>query len=298
MALRKALLVGINDYREAPLRGSINDVKQMKHLLQTVYGFPKDGIRVLIDKEATHAGIRTGLQWLAVGGDEPDAVRVFHFAGHGSYVADRNGDEPDGRDECLAPYDYESMGMLTDDVLSGLYDRIPASSNLTLVMDSCHSGTVQRAAGKAFRFIPMSIEERERADAAAAKFAQDQQDYVTEKMRQLRGQGMTGSETRAKARELARAFEKVRFGGAREANVLLAACRSDQQSAEARFGDEYRGAFTYYLCQAIEETEGQITYGQLVKLADLNLDDHGFEQVPQLETHGSRDKRLAFQPFD
>ena len=30
MTIRKALLVGINEYAEAPLRGCINDVEQMR----------------------------------------------------------------------------------------------------------------------------------------------------------------------------------------------------------------------------------------------------------------------------
>lgn len=38
MPIRKALLVGLNAYQDAPLRGCINAVKQMKELLQRFYG--------------------------------------------------------------------------------------------------------------------------------------------------------------------------------------------------------------------------------------------------------------------
>ena len=31
-------------------------------------------------------------------------MRVFHYSGHGSYVADLSGDEPDESDECLVPF--------------------------------------------------------------------------------------------------------------------------------------------------------------------------------------------------
>ena len=148
MSVRRALLVGINAYPDAPLRGCINDVQQMKGLLKQYYGFQDDGIKLLLDGDATAAGIEAGLEWLAEGGAEVDAVRVFHYSGHGSYVADKNGDEPDGRDECLVPVDYESVGFITDDVLKTFYDRFPEEGNLTLVMDSCHSGTVNRAPEK------------------------------------------------------------------------------------------------------------------------------------------------------
>ena len=132
MSLRKALLVGINAYRSAPLRGCVNDVFQMKEVLQRYYGFAEADMRILLDRDATAAGIKAGLEWLAQDGDDADAVRVFHYSGHGSFVADQNGDEPDGRDECLVPYDYESVGMLTDDVLKTYYDRFPRTGNLTL----------------------------------------------------------------------------------------------------------------------------------------------------------------------
>ena len=145
MSVRRALLVGINAYPDAPLRGCINDVRQMKGLLKQFYGFQDDGIKLLLDGDATAAGIKAGLAWLAEGGADADAVRIFHYSGHGTYVADKNGDEPDGRDECLVPFDYKSAGFITDDVLKTLYDRFPVSGNLTLVMDSCHSGTVNKA---------------------------------------------------------------------------------------------------------------------------------------------------------
>ena len=189
MSVRKALLVGINAYPDAPLRGCINDVRQMQGLLKQYYGFQDDGVKVLLDGAATVAGIKAGLAWLAEGGGDADAVRIFHYSGHGTYVADKNGDEPDGRDECLVPFDYKSAGFITDDVLKTLYDKFPVSGNLTLVMDSCHSGTVNKAVAEdiVFRFLPVSDAEQEKIDAAAAKFVQDQQEYVFKEIKKLRG---------------------------------------------------------------------------------------------------------------
>ncbi len=81
MALRKALLVGINAYPGAPLRGCINDVNQMRELLTTCYGFAEADLKFLLDGDATLEGIKAGLEWLAQGGADPDAVRVFHYLG-------------------------------------------------------------------------------------------------------------------------------------------------------------------------------------------------------------------------
>lgn len=119
--LKKALLVGINAYREMPLRGCVNDVKDMQAVLRELYQFENENLRVLTDKEATRQGIIDGLNWLAEGGGE-EAVRVFHYAGHGHYVPDEEGgDEPDGADEALVPYDCARSGFLIDDHLEKLY---------------------------------------------------------------------------------------------------------------------------------------------------------------------------------
>jgi hypothetical protein len=301
MSLYKALLAGINAYKDAPLRGCINDVMQMKDLLQRYHGFPDEGIRLLLDGAATFAAIRAGLEWLAQDGAESDAVRVFHYFGHGAYVADENGDEPDGRDECLVPYDYRTAGMLIDDALKTLCDRFPRTGNLTLVMDSCHSGSVQKAADLdiRYRFLPVSAEEQERIDAAAAKFASDQLDYVYGKLRELRGQNLTEEQEKERVRHLMAAFEKKRFGDirVRDANILLAGCRADQQSADAHIAGDYQGAFTYFLADAIAQSNGQITYRQLVQQTGNKLGAGGFVQIPQLEYRAGRDQRPVFRPF-
>ena len=301
MSLRKALLVGINAYRSAPLRGCVNDVFQMKEVLQRYYGFAEADMRILLDRDATATGIKAGLEWLAQDGDDADAVRVFHYSGHGSFVADQNGDEPDGRDECLVPYDYESVGMLTDDVLKTYYDRFPRTGNLTLVMDSCHSGTVNRVAELdiTFRFLPASLEERKRAEAAAERFAEEQEQYIAQTLLKLRGQEISDDEFTKRVRQAMLRFQKRRFGDIRmrEANILLAGCQPDQQSADAYIGGDYHGAFTYYLVEAITQANGQLTYRQLAEQVGAKLGAGRFAQVPQLEYRGRRDRQLAFQPF-
>lgn len=301
MAIRKALLVGINAYRDAPLRGCINDVMQMKELLKRYYGFSDEGMRILLDEDATQAGISAGLEWLAQGGDDADAVRVFHYSGHGSYVADQSGDEPDGRDECLVPYDYQSVGMFTDDALKVLYDRFPRTGNLTLLMDSCHSGTVQRDLQRdiVFRFLPASPEEESNIEAAKEKFDREKREYVVQQIAKLRGQDLTDAEVEKRVRFWMMMFDKKRFGDirVREANILLAGCRSDQTSADAYIAGDYHGAFTYCLAEAVAEANGQITYRQLAERTGQKLRAGRYSQIPQLEYRAGRDMKLAFKPF-
>ena len=110
-------------------------------------------------------------------GDESDAVRVFRCTGHGACVADESGDGRTGGN-CLVPYDFQTAGMFIDDIPKTLYGQFPRTGNLTLVMDSCHSGSVQKGLDVIYRSVPVSAEEQERIGAAAARFAQDQREYV------------------------------------------------------------------------------------------------------------------------
>lgn len=302
MSLRKALLVGINAYPNAPLRGCINDVQQVKGLLKQYYGFRDDDIKVLLDGQATGAGIQAGLAWLAEGDGGPEAVRIFHYSGHGSYVADQNGDELDGRDECLVPFDYETNGMLTDDVLKVIYDRFPEGGNLSLVMDSCHSGTVNRLPfvdpDITSRFLEPSPEVTARSNEAAVAFMQKQYLEVLEKLETLRDRELTADEQRGIIEWLISFFSKKHFGDVRtkETNVLLAGCSPDQTSADAYIGGDYHGAFTYNLGQTIQEAQGQLSYRQLIQRTGDKL-KAGYTQIPQLEYPGQRDQALAFRPF-
>src|SRR5215216_4725233 len=118
MAL-KALLVGINAYAGTqPLFGCVNDVKKMNNLLNGRYGLTADRTRLLLDGVATKDAITTGLSWLAeCDAVEQNRIRMFHFSGHGVRVPDEDGDEADGKDECLVPVDYQTAGFLYDDAL-------------------------------------------------------------------------------------------------------------------------------------------------------------------------------------
>jgi hypothetical protein len=73
----------------------------------------------------------------------PDATELWlHYSGHGSYIADKSGDEKDGRDETIVPLDYQTSGMITDDMLQVYISQLPAPVQLYCIFDCCHSGTV------------------------------------------------------------------------------------------------------------------------------------------------------------
>lgn len=62
-----------------------------------------------------------------------------YYIGHGTTTHDSNGDETDGKDECL----YFVDGLIIDDDLYDLINKCKNKSNqLILLTDCCHSGTI------------------------------------------------------------------------------------------------------------------------------------------------------------
>ncbi len=143
---KRAVLIGVNRYRipGADLRGCVPDVKNMSSLLQRKYGFDAGDISMLTDFDATKKAIEEAITGLISGGQSGDVLLV-HFSGHGSNVPDDNGDEADNRDEILCPTDLDWYDPLRDDWLRSVFDGLRDGVSLTVITDSCHSGTVTRA---------------------------------------------------------------------------------------------------------------------------------------------------------
>ncbi len=144
----RALLIGINEYVAVPdLRGALNDIELVRGILIDRFGFAASDIEMIVDDDATREGILLGLDRLAERTNPGDIV-YLHYSGHGSQVADFDGDEADGRDETLIAQDGRTPGVpdITDDELGDKLAAIPAET-LVVVLDSCHSGTATRSLG-------------------------------------------------------------------------------------------------------------------------------------------------------
>merc|ERR1719359_2369595 len=124
--VRKALTVGIN-YLTLPkghgrLSGCINDSDTMIGILTDVFEFPARNIRRLRDDSPdptllpTKANILRELKNLLEGAGPGDEL-FFHYSGHGGQQNDTDGDERDGKDECLIPCNFRQAGLIPDDVL-------------------------------------------------------------------------------------------------------------------------------------------------------------------------------------
>ncbi|KAL1706123.1 caspase domain-containing protein, partial [Schizophyllum commune] len=157
---KKAVCIGIN-YIDEPsenaiargftkLTGCIQDTRDIQEYLMADEGFEEANIRVLTDEDKTPADMKptrdnvlAAMRWLLEGAQQDDTL-FFHYAGHGTQVADQNGDEVDHLDEALVPCGYQNISdLITDDEIhERLVVPLPAGCRLTRTVQSCTSGTV------------------------------------------------------------------------------------------------------------------------------------------------------------
>ena len=129
--MRKALVVGINDYHGAPLRGCVNDAVAISNVLETHGdGGPNFAVRLLTSppEAMTRSRLREAVETLFAG--DPD-VALFYFSGHGT-VNSFGG--------YIVTTDFKRYddGVSMDEILT-IANRSKAKDKVIL-LDSCHSG--------------------------------------------------------------------------------------------------------------------------------------------------------------
>ena len=268
---KKAFCVGINDYPYdgSDLNGCVNDANVWAQLLVDHYDFSQSDVSVITNADATKANILAGLDDLLVGATAGD-VLVFTNSSHGTYVADTDGDEPK-YDEALCPYDCAD-NLLIDDELRELFTDLPEDVSLTVISDSCFSGTVSRVAvGEVIPGLRTPDDRRIRFLSPA-----------------LRGDPILQNPWKAKDKR------KELHPESEMKEVLLSGCSDKEYSYDAYFDGVYHGAMSYFALQAIREANYVITYQQLHDRLDYLIDDAGYPQHPQLEGNVENKRRQLF----
>jgi hypothetical protein len=275
---RRALLVGIDRYPLltdfAQLDGATADAKAMAQTLTGRFGFAEERVRLLLDEAATRNAILAALDRL-VEETETDDVVVFHFSGHGSQMPDREGDEADGQDETLVPYDggreppHPNRDISDDEIYDWLLRLTAKTSYVTLIFDCCHSATLNRDGfGDKVRGIPP--EERKIRDLPPSS---------------------------ERALRAAAAYKAQKGGGpvAKGAGgwlpwdrrwTLLAGCAAHQESHEMRppglIGTRH-GVMTYFLVQELQNLRPGETWRDVYERILPQVTRESRTQEPQLE---------------
>jgi hypothetical protein len=244
--------IGINNYpgTDSDLSGCVNDAKDWQEVLDS-RGFKTD---VLLDGDATWQNMTDAIREGVQTAEDGDLV-VIEYSGHGSYVPDVDGDEPDARDEVLCPHDIFEQRPLIDDQLYEIFSEKRRGARIVLIADSCHSGSVAK-------LMPPIGEDGPR-----------------ERIRFMPPAAWLDEKKLAKARSTP-AFSTSRRRP--NAALLLAGCQDWQTSADAYLDGRYNGAFTYYALQALKEVPDGSTYGDWFKGIRKYLPNQRYDQRPNL----------------
>jgi len=263
-----ALLVGVNDYpdRIPKLRGCLTDVELQRELLIHRYGFNPKDIMIVSDNESLKPNRETILEAFRthlINQAKPGDVVVFHFSGHGSLVRDpkplselivnENGvlkrlPNTNQLNGTIVPFDRttNTPGQVQDIMGQSLFlltHRLD-TDNVTVVLDSCHSGGGTRG-----NLLFRSVDSRFGGTNPASPSPVE----LEFQKRLMQEAGLT----EAKVQELRK------LGIAK--GVAIGSANYDQLAADAPFGDGafYAGAFTYLLTrylwqQSIDESIGTV----------------------------------------
>lgn len=270
---KRAFCVGINRYpiQGMDLKGCVNDATGWAGLLTGHFDFASTDVRVITDREATKAAVMSGLEDLLAGAKAGD-VLVFVNASHGSQIPDTSGDE-ETYDEVICPYDVRD-NPIVDDELRELLGDLPPRVRMTVISDSCHSGTLTRAA------VADNLPWMRSPDDRRVRFMHPGL---------LRGGPVLTDPLGAPPRGRVAATSQAGMK-----HVLLAACKDSEYAIDAKIDGDYHGAMSHHALKAIRAARYRITYAELADRVTKMLEKGGYWQHPQLEGRGQARSRQVF----
>ncbi len=131
--MKKALIIGVNDYPSAPLNGCVNDANALANTLETNGdGSPNFGVKLVTspNEPVTRAALKESIEKLFSG---PSDMALFYFSGHG-FLKSTGG--------YLVSTDAKKYdeGVSMDEILT-LANQSQAT-NKVVILDCCHSGAL------------------------------------------------------------------------------------------------------------------------------------------------------------
>ena len=219
---------------------------------------------------------------------------VFQFSGHGGQQKDKTGDEKDGMDETILPYDHDKAGQITDDQLyKMLIKPLPPGVLLTCVMDCCHSGT---SIDLPFVHVLHTDEgevqdgdhfdgfvEREAHEEFVVVGEEEEEEEAPKKPKVIPHARSKTARYKMKARRRRKTATKSKknYDNSSDASVvMISGCLDHQTSAGTALG----GAMVMAFSKAVEDANSDITYKELILGMTDILQHRGFSQIPQLST--------------
>jgi hypothetical protein len=257
---RWALLIAIDEYPYCPpelqLQGCVNDLLVWQDLLTSPsagFNFAASGITRIENAQATRDGILAAFDELAEKAG-PDDVVFVQYSGHGSQVPEAiPGSAGNQLSETIVPSDARNPAdhgprkdITDDEIHQKLLALVAKTSRVTLVFDSCHSGSVTRDLfASRVRQIPPDLRASDPAPAPAPPSPS--------------AWGLGGGSYTA-----------------------LSACRNEECAHEYD-PDVKHGALTWFLTRALSSARPGATYRDVFELASAGVAVTFTSQHPQID---------------
>jgi hypothetical protein len=265
---KRAVCVGINDYpgTHNDLNGCVNDANDWVALFEEVFNF--DEVTKVLNVEATAAAIVEAVTTLIDGAGPRDVIAVT-YSGHGTWVYDQGErDESDNRDEAWCGFD----GNILDDTLRKIIHTVHPEAHLTVISDSCYSGTVTRTALKRIR-AAAAEESAEHAPKPRYMPPQDDIDALRTDLVPIR--------------------RRMLYPESDMREVLITGCNALEYSFDAYINGRHNGAMTAKSI-ALIRTDPTLTYKAFHKKLRQLLPTTRYPQSPQLEGSKENKNRALF----
>lgn len=262
-----AVCIGINDYPGTglDLQGCVADAHAWANVFSRVCPKPP---QLILDGQATKANIMRTV------GDALASLKAgdwafVTFSGHGTWVPDDDGDEPDGRDECLVPHDY-NRGLIRDDEIHQLLMTRPAGSHVFLVSDACNSGTAFRM------FRPMPYD-----PLATTELATEPKSRIRFMPPDMLIHDYLGRRNAELVAARARLPKPKPLPGV----IHFAGCADVEYCYDAWFNGQPNGAFTWCALHALSRMRRGSQFDTWHRHIRTYLPSYSYPQTPQLNAH-------------
>jgi len=270
-----ALVLGLNSVNPKSYEGwsgELNACEADATDMTAIARSRKFTVQTLMTKRATRAAVLGALGKAAKSLKAGD-IFLLTYSGHGGQVPDRNDEEPDFQDETWCLYD----GELIDDELYTALGKFARGVRAFVLSDSCHSGTVTKAAYYAARA----------AAAAASTGAAEVRYRAMPREVALR----TYRAHRAMYDRIQKSVAPNAEDAIRASTILISGCQDNQLSQDG----DFNGLFTANLLRVWNEGRFSRDYRRFHKDIRQHMPP---DQTPNFFTTGAPSRAFEKQvPF-
>jgi len=239
-----ALVIGLEYSGEYKLNGCYNDALNVISTIKNLYKFTNNEIIFLNDRDSNKGSKKYIKECLNYVADGDYDFSFFYYAGHGSYIRDRDGDEGNliskvitqknslNKDSYLCTSESNgSIGVFKDDEINTILSKIKAKNTLLGFIDCCHSGTMFDCN---YIYFPNKINNK--------KCKSNKINYLINNYQ----------------KEFNLINSKYDNFNRTQGNIiLLSAARDNQYSYESKLQGKNQGNFTYNACRLLNRCKHQ-----------------------------------------